>query len=332
MRILIAGGTGLIGRHLCKALLAKGHLLTVLSRSPETVAVKCGAAVQAMLSLDEWRSDRTFDAVVNLAGEPIVDVRWSAKRKQVLRDSRIALTEKLVQCIASMKQKPTILLSGSAVGYYGNGGDSELDESSHSGADFAADLCRDWEVAACAAEELGLRPQHGAAEPTGAGVAASHLLPQTAGCASNVSKVRVCLLRTGLVLSEDGGLLGRMLLPFKLGLGARLGDGKQWMSWVHIDDYVQMVLSLLDDEQLRGPFNMTAPQPVTNAEFTRTLARVLHRPAIFAAPALVLRLAMGERASLLLEGQRVLPTRLAAAGYQFKFPDLASALNDVLSC
>jgi uncharacterized protein (TIGR01777 family) len=250
-----------------------------------------------MASLEEWRSDRTFDAVINLAGEPIVDAHWSAERKQQLRRSRIALTEKLVQCIAAAKQKPGVLLSGSAVGYYGNGHDTELSEDAQAGNDFAADLCRDWEVAACAAEELGLR---------------------------------VCLLRTGLILSESGGLLGRMLLPFKLGLGARLGDGKQWMSWVHIDDYVSMVLRLLDDEQMRGPFNMTAPQPVTNAEFTLTLARVLHRPAIFVAPGLVLRLVMGERASLLLEGQCVLPANLTAAGCQFKFPDLVSALNDLL--
>jgi uncharacterized protein (TIGR01777 family) len=298
MRILITGGTGLIGRHLCKALLAQGHLLTVLSRRPETVAVKCGAAVQAMTTLDEWRADRTFDAVINLAGEPIVDAYWSEKRKQQLRASRVGLTEKLVQCIAAAKQKPSVLLSGSAVGYYGNSGDRELDESAGTGNDFAAELCKDWEEAAFTAEKRG---------------------------------VRVCLLRTGLILSENGGLLGRMLLPFKLGLGARLGDGKQWMSWVHIEDYVSMVLSLLDDEQMRGRFNMTAPQPVTNAEFTRMLAQVLHRPAIFAAPALVLRLAMGERAALILEGQRVLPARLAAAGYQFKFPDLTSALNDVLS-
>jgi hypothetical protein len=142
--------------------------------------------------------------------------------------------------------------------------------------------------------------------------------------------LRVCLLRTGLVLSESGGLLGRMLLPFKLGLGARLGDGKQWMSWVHIEDYVSMVMRLLDDEQARGPFNMTAPQPVTNAEFTRTLARTLHRPAIFAAPAMVLRLAMDERATLLLEGQRVLPAKLTTVGYRFKFPSLGNALDDLL--
>jgi uncharacterized protein (TIGR01777 family) len=298
MRILITGGTGLIGRHLCQALLAQGHLLTVLSRRPETVAVKCGAAVQPMSSLDEWRADRTFDAVINLAGEPIVDAYWSAKRKQSLRDSRIALTEKLAQCIAAAKQKPTVLLSGSAVGFYGNGSDLVLDENAGAGNDFAATLCRDWELAAKVAEDFG---------------------------------VRVCLLRTGLVLSEKDGLLGRMLLPFKLGLGARLGDGKQWMSWVHIEDYVEMVLLLLDDDKMRGPFNMTAPQPVTNAEFTRTLAHALRRPAIFAAPCMVMRLAMGERAVLLLEGQRVLPTRLTTAGYQFKYPKLSNALDDLLS-
>ena len=297
MRILITGGTGVIGRHLCQALLAQGHLLTVLSRRPETVAVKCGAAVQPMASLDEWRADRTFDAVINLAGEPIVDTLWSAKRKQVLRDSRITLTEKLVQCIAAANQKPSVLLSGSAVGYYGNGGDNELYESASAGNDFAASLCRDWERAALAAKATG---------------------------------VRVCLLRTGLVLSKSGGLLGKMLLPFKLGLGARLGSGKQWMSWVHIEDYVAMTLRLLQDGQMSGPFNMTAPNPVTNAEFTRTLARAIHRPALFFVPGIMLRIAMGERAALLLEGQRVLPANLTDAGYQFKYPKLRNTLDALL--
>ena len=281
MRILITGGTGLIGRHLCKALLAEGHQLTVLSRHPETVAVKCGAAVQAISSLNEWLPDRTFDAVINLAGEPIVDAYWSQQRKQVLRDSRIGLTGKLVQCIAAAKQKPSVLLSGSAVGYYGDSGDVELDETASAGNDFAAQLCVDWEAAALAAEKHG---------------------------------VRVCLLRTGLVLSASGGLLERMLLPFKLGLGARLGSGRQWMSWIHIADYVASVLRLLNDDQMRGPFNMTAPQPVTNAEFTRTLAKSLHRPAFLFAPEPVLRLVMGERAALLVEGQRVFPANLVAAG------------------
>jgi uncharacterized protein (TIGR01777 family) len=298
MRILITGGTGLIGRCLCKALLEEGHQLTVLSRHPETVAVKCGAAVQAMTSLDEWRPEQTFDAVINLAGEPIVDAYWSAMRKQVLRDSRVALTEKLVQRIAAVKQKPNVLLSGSAIGYYGDRGDTELDEAAADGKDFAAELCKDWEEASLAAEKHG---------------------------------VRVCLLRTGLVLSKSGGLLGRMLLPFRLGLGARLGNGRQWMSWIHVADYVALVQRLLHDEQMRGPFNMTAPKPVTNAEFTGILAYTLHRPALFVVPGVVLKLAMGERAALLLEGQRVLPTKLTAAGGQFKYPSLSSALDALLS-
>jgi uncharacterized protein (TIGR01777 family) len=249
-----------------------------------------------MATLDEWRPEQTFDAVINLAGEPIVDAYWSAKRKQVLRDSRIAVTEKLVQRIAAATQKPAVLLSGSAVGFYGNRGDSALDESAGAGNDFAAGLCRDWEIAAQAAEQYG---------------------------------VRVCLLRTGLALSRSGGLLGRMFLPFKLGLGARLGDGRQWMSWIHIEDYVAAVLKMLGDEQMCGALNMTAPQPVTNAEFTRQLASELHRPVFFVAYGWLLRLAMGERVALLLEGQRVLPNKLLASGFVFRFGHLAPALRDL---
>jgi len=250
-----------------------------------------------MTSLDEWTPERTFDAVINLAGEPIVDAYWSAKRKQVLLDSRVGLTEKLVQRIEAAQHKPAVLLSGSAVGYYGNGGETVLDEAMAAGHDFPSELCASWENAARAAEQSG---------------------------------VRVCLLRTGLVLSKRGGLLGRMLLPFKLALGARLGDGKQWMSWVHINDYVAMVLRLLNEVSLNGAFNMTAPAPVTNKEFTRTLAQTLHRPALFFAPSFVLKLAMGERACLLLEGQRVIPKRLESSGYQFAHPRLDGALQDLL--
>ncbi len=297
MNILITGGTGLIGRALCRALLAEKHTLTVFSRHPETVSVKCGAGVQALASLDDWHPDRHFDAVINLAGEPIVDAPWTRQRRKVLRDSRIALTEKLVSRIAQATHKPAVLLSGSAIGYYGGRGDEELIETSGSGEDFSAHLCTDWEAVAA---EAG---QHG---------------------------VRVCVLRTGLVLSKDGGLLARMLLPFRLGLGARLGDGKQWMSWVLIDDYIRYVLRLLQDDQLSGAFNMTSPNPVTNAEFTHTLAAVLHRPALFVAPAFLLRLALGDRAALLLEGQRVLPHRLQEAGAQCVYPDLESALTAVL--
>ena len=297
MQILITGGTGLIGRQLCKALLAEGHELTVLSRNPASVPVKCGAGVHALASLAQWQPGQTFDAVINLAGEPIIDKSWSAKRKQALWASRVTLTEELVRRIAAANHRPAVLLSGSAVGYYGNRGDVMLDEAAEVGENFAAQLCKAWEDAARVAESVG---------------------------------VRVCLLRTAPVLSNGGGLLGRMLPPFRLGLGARLGDGKQWMSWVHMQDYVAMVLRLLHDPHAAGPYNMAAPQPVTNAEFTATLAAALHRPALFVAPALLLKLGMGERASLLLEGQRVLPGKMAAAQYRFTFTNLADALRDLL--
>lgn len=298
MRILITGGTGLIGRRLCRALLAEGHELTVFSRKPHSVAEKCGAAVRAIGALEEWTPDMAFDAVINLAGEPIVDARWTDRRKQVLRDSRIALTETLVQRIAAATQKPSVLLSGSAIGYYGGRGDEPLHETSGAGADFPARLCVDWEAAAAEAERYG---------------------------------VRVCLLRTGLILSREGGLLGRMVTPFRLGLGARIGDGHQWMSWIHIDDYVALVLRLLRDGEMRGAFNMTSPAPVTNREFTAALAAVLHRPAPFVAPASLLKLSLGEAASLLLEGQRVLPKRMQAAGQTFRFEKLEDALKDLFN-
>lgn len=298
MHILITGGTGLIGRHLCRALLADGHELTVLSRKPASVPIKCGAAVHPMAVLAEWHPGQAFDAVINLAGEPIVDMRWTAKRKLALWESRVNLTNELVRHIATAGDKPSVLISGSAVGYYGNRGDMALDEAENAGEDFGAQLCKAWEDAAHAAEQVG---------------------------------VRVCLLRTGLVLSRDGGMLGRMLPPFRLGLGTRLGDGKQWMSWVHIDDYIEIVLRLLNDMQASGPYNMTAPHPVTNAEFTADLARALHRPGLFAAPAWLLKLAMGARASLLLEGQKVLPSKISATGYRFQFADLHSALDNLLN-
>lgn len=297
MHILITGGTGLIGRQLCTARLADGHELTVLSRNPGAVPEKCGAGVRAMASLAEWQPDRCFDAVINLAGEPIVDARWTEQRKQALWDSRITLTENLVQRIAAALVKPAVLLSGSAVGYYGNRGDAVLDEAAGPGEDFPARLCNAWEAAALAAETSG---------------------------------VRVCLLRTGLVLSRQGGLLGRMRLPFSLGLGTRLGNGRQWMSWIHIDDYVAMLLGLLRNEHASGPYNMTAPQPVSNREFTATLAKALHRPAPFIMPAVFLRLVMGERACLLLEGQKVLPRKIESSGYRFAFAKLAEALRDLL--
>lgn len=298
MNILITGGTGLIGRALCAALLRDGHALTVLSRRPQTVAAKCGPTVRALASLAEWQPDQNYDAVINLAGEPIVDAAWTAARKQRLWDSRVTLTEQLVQRIAAARQRPAVLLSGSAIGYYGDSGDAALHEAAHAGTDFAAKLCLAWEAAAQKAIQ---------------------------------ADVRVCLLRTGLVFSADGGMLAKMRLPFALGLGTRLGNGRQWMSWIHIDDYVAIVRLLLLHTAAEGAVNMTAPRPVTNAEFTSTLAHALHRPAFFAAPAALLKPLLGERSVLLFGGQKVLPRKLEALGYRFAYPTLAGALEALLA-
>jgi len=297
MNILLTGGTGLIGQALCAALLKGGHTLTVLSRNPATVPAKCGAGVRAIASPAEWRADEHFDAVINLAGEPIVDARWTAERKQRLWASRVTLTQELVSRIAAAKQKPAVLLSGSAIGYYGDCGDVSIDESAPVGTDFGAVLCEAWEAAAQKAAESG---------------------------------VRICLLRTGLVLSANGGLLAKMRLPYSLGLGARLGNGRQWMSWIHIDDYVALLLRLLTQADASGAINMTAPVPVSNAEFTAGLARALHRPACLAAPAPILKLVLGERSVLLLGGQRVLPAKAEALGYAFTYRALDGALQSLL--
>ncbi|MFZ6863591.1 TIGR01777 family oxidoreductase [Undibacterium sp. Ji67W] len=297
MRILITGGTGLIGRRLCAALLAQGHQLTVLSRRSQQVPGLCGAGVIGMDSLDKYQRDTQFDAVINLAGEPIVDARWSAERKQILRQSRIDLTECLIQKMREASYRPQIFLSGSAIGYYGNGGDVILSEQAEAGGDFGAQLCVDWEAAAMAAAALG---------------------------------IRTCILRTGLVLDDNGGMLRKMQLPFSLGLGARIGNGYQWMSWIHIDDYVAILLFLLQHESAAGCFNMVAPEPVTNRKFTRLLAVALHRPVIFVTPAFLLKLALGEMSELLIGGQRVIPAKISALGYQFKYPSLLPALTDLL--
>jgi hypothetical protein len=251
-----------------------------------------------MATLDEWTPDIVFDAVINLAGEPIVDARWTDERKQRLWQSRVSLTGKLVQHISNANRKPSVLLSGSATGFYGDGGDNILDESLPAGSDFGAQLCSAWENAAQAAADAG---------------------------------VRVCLLRTGLVLDATGGLLGRMLPAFKLGLAAQLGNGQQWMSWIHIDDYIAIVLLLLENAQAVGVYNMTAPEPVTNQQFTNTLAHVLHRPALFVAPAFLLKLMLGERAELLLGGQRALPANVQALGYRFQYATLEEALKAALN-
>lgn len=296
MNILITGGTGLIGKRLCTALLQQGHNLTVLSRNPDSVKTKCGSEVKAIASLNDYQPDTVYHAIINLAGEPIVDKRWTNTQKQRLINSRVTLTEQLIQRITDAKHKPQVLISGSAVGFYGNGGDTILQEDAPPAQDFGATLCNHWEQTANKATELG---------------------------------IRVCLLRTGLVLDPTGGLLKKMQLPFKLGLGATLASGTQWMSWIHHQDYIQIILILLENKNASGAYNMTAPEPVTNKQFTKTLAKHLHRPALLNSPAWLLKLILGEQAQLLIGGQRALPTKIQTLGYNFHYTTLEQALNHI---
>ena len=296
MNILITGGTGLIGRALCRKLLESDHRITVLSRRPDQVPDICGTGVIGQPNLDHWEGT-SYDAVINLAGEPLVGKRWTANRKEAIWESRVTLTEGLVRQAAKAPAPPAVIISGSAIGYYGNRDDEWVDESSNAGSDFGATLCHSWEqsVQSIASAET-----------------------------------RVCTIRTGLVLSDQGGMLGQMKLPFKLGLGGRIGSGRQWMSWIHIEDQIATMLHMLSNAQYQGAYNLVAPNPVTNQAFTQTLARVLNRPAIFPAPAALLKLGLGESAELLLGGQRVKPQRLLDHGFQFKYPDLEAALQSLL--
>ncbi len=299
MHILLTGGTGFIGRHLCQLFHAQSHPLTVLSRRPEAQARAICGEVKVIHSVEELTPAHRFDAIVNLAGEPILTWRWTEKRKQRLWDSRVTLTERLVDWIAQAEVKPKVLVSGSAVGYYGDQGEAIVDETSEPIATgFGQRLCAAWEKAAAKAQDYG---------------------------------VRVCLLRTAPVIGKGGGILAPMLLPFKLGLGGRLGDGRQWMSWIHLDDHVRITARLLQDATLASPFNAAAPAPVTNAEFTATLARLLHRPAWMPMPAWALKLMLGEMAEILLASQRVVPKRLTEAGFTFRFATLEVALREALT-
>lgn len=298
MHILVTGGTGFLGRQLYRQLRAAGHQLTVLSRNPATVASHLGEGVASWKSLDEWTPDLHLDAVINLAGAPIMDRRWTEARKKVLWDSRVTLTENLVTAMQRADVQPAVLISGSAIGAYGDCGDDILDETASGRDGFGQRLCLAWESAAAKAA---------------------------------TKSTRVCILRTGLVIGSDGGFLNRLLPAFRLGLGGPIGDGRQWMSWIHRTDHIALTQFLLETPSLSGIFNATAPGPVTNAEFTRTLARQLRRPAFLRLPAGLLRLAAGEMASLLLGSQRVLPRRALEAGFRFKYPELEAALEDVIS-
>ncbi|MBC3435497.1 TIGR01777 family protein [Pseudomonas sp. BW16M2] len=299
MHILLTGGTGLIGQHLCQMWRQQGHRLTVWSRRPEQVAKICGTGVRGVARLEDIADDDEVDAVVNLAGAPIADRPWTAARRNLLWASRVTLTEQLLAWLERLERRPQVLISGSAVGWYGDGGERELTEASQPvKEDFASQLCIAWEETAQRAEALG---------------------------------IRVVLVRTGLVLAADGGFLSRLRLPYKLGLGGPLGDGRQWMPWVHIDDQIALIDFLLRHNEASGPYNACAPEPVRNREFAKRLGRALHRPAFMPMPALLLKAGLGELSTLLLGGQRARPVRLLAAGFTFRFNDLQSALDNLSS-
>ena len=294
MHCLITGGTGLIGRLFCAKWLARGHRLTVLSRSPDKVHRLCGEAAVGVRDLQQIEDP--VDVVVNLAGETI-SKRWSSARKQEIRRSRLDTTAKLVQWILSRGHPPQYVLSGSAVGYYGDRGGDLLKESSGPGGGFAAELCKDWEAATQPLQQAGI-------------------------C--------VGTMRTAIVLSTRGGALAQMLPPFRLGLGGPMSSGEHWMSWIHEEDIVGLMLHVID-RRLCVPFNASAPEPVTNNSFSRLLAKELHRPCLMRTPAWMLRLMFGEMADeLLLASQRMEPRVALDSGYSFQYPTLEKALAELL--
>ncbi|SDZ95171.1 TIGR01777 family oxidoreductase [Microbulbifer marinus] len=294
MHCLISGGTGLIGRLFCQQWLARGDTLTVLSRQPDKVRKLCGEKAQACREPQEV--DTPVDVVVNLAGEPITH-RWTEKRREQIRNSRLRITDKLVRWSLSQAPRPRYFLSGSAVGYYGDRGGDLLRESSPPGGGFAAQLCRDWEAATLPLQQAGI-------------------------C--------VGIMRTAIVLSTRGGALAQMLPAFRLGLGGPMSSGEQWMSWIHEDDIVGLMLHAID-RHLCVPFNACAPEAVTNNSFARLLAKQLHRPSLLRTPAWLLKLMFGEMAEeLLLASQRMEPRTALDSGYSFQFPTLEQALADLL--
>jgi uncharacterized protein (TIGR01777 family) len=297
VNITISGASGLIGRRLLKVLAKDGHVLTALSRHagtnlPPGVRLSVWDPVKGEAPADGLRD---ADAVIHLAGTPVAQ-RWNAQVKRDIRESRVAGTRNLVQGISKLTRKPQVLVCASAIGYYGSRGDEVLAESAGPGSDYLSEVCVAWEKEARSAEALGMR---------------------------------VVRVRTGVVLDARGGALPRMLPPFRMGVGGKLGSGKHWMSWIHLDDLAALFQFALV-KPVSGAVNGVAPNPVTNAEFTRTLAAAVHRPAIFPVPGFALRLLFGEMSEILLASQRAAPKAAESAGFTFRFPQLAGALADVL--
>ncbi|OHV11507.1 TIGR01777 family oxidoreductase [Kushneria phosphatilytica] len=296
MRILLTGATGFVGQALCRHLHEQSHELLVVSRHPNEAAGTIGVPVTAHGSALEFEND-TIDAMINLAGEPIFDKRWSEEQKQRLIDSRVEATRSLNELCQRLSTPPKVLISASAMGYYGDQGEREVTEETEPHDEFAHQLCRIWEKEALRLEEHG---------------------------------VRVAITRIGLVLDRDGGMLKPMLPMFRFGFGGKVGEGSQYMPWIHREDLVRAIDFLLTREDLAGAFNAGAPHPVTNETFTRTLADQLNRPALFTVPGSVIELALGEMSRLLLTGARMVPARLEAAGFTFRYPELDQALAQIV--
>ncbi len=299
MKILITGATGFIGQPLCKALAGEGHEFHVLSRRPESVNLPRAKAFRwnpeaETPPAEAWDG---VEAVIHLAGEPIAAKRWTEEQKRRIRDSRVLGTRNLVKGMQQAAKPPKVLVSGSAVGFYGHRGDEKVDERSKPGTGFFPDICTAWEHEAEQAKALG---------------------------------TRVVQVRIGVVLGNGGGILEKILIPFKLGIGGRISSGKQWFPWIHIDDILGILRHALYTDQLSGPINGVAPNPATNEQFTEALGTALHRPTIFPVPEFALRIAMGEMADAALDSQRVLATVALETGYQFRYPELQAALNALL--
>ncbi|MDB5967936.1 MAG: hypothetical protein JWQ90_386 [Hydrocarboniphaga sp.] len=295
--ILVTGATGFIAGSLIPALLARGDQVVALARDAIRARAKLGANIEIVDSLDALDATRVIDAVVNLAGEPLAGGLWSPQRKQRFIDSRVNTTAAVVALIARLQKKPDVLVSGSAVGYYGDRGDHALAEHDEPTTEFMSELCVLWEAEALRASRLG---------------------------------VRVCLLRTGLVFGRNGGLLPPLLLSSRFGMGAVLGDGRQWQPWIHLDDEVGIILHLLDHPTISGPLNAVAPEPVTQRALMRAIADEMHRPLWLRVPRPALKLT-GEMSALFLISQRALPVLALKAGYAFRYPDLRKALAAIIN-